>query len=92
MQYAIVIEKAPRNYSAYLPDVPGCVATGRTVQQTINRLREALAMHFQDMVERGEQLPDPETIVDHIDVALPATRPVKRTASVPLTGNAAGAA
>ena len=92
MQYAIVIEKAPRNYSAYLPDVPGCVATGKTVQQTIDRLREALTMHFQDMVERGEQLPDPDTIVDHIDVALPAGRPAKRTASVSLTGNPTGAA
>jgi predicted RNase H-like HicB family nuclease len=80
MQYAVVIEKAPRNYSAYVPDVPGCAVTGRTVQQTIDRLREALAMHFQDMAERGEQLPDPETIVDHIDVALPETRLAKRTA------------
>jgi len=87
MQYAVVIEKSPRNYSAYLPDVPGCVASGKTVQQTIDRLREALAMHFRDMVERGEQLPDPETIVDHIDVALPA----EVTASRPLARNAAGA-
>ena len=85
MQYAIVIEKAARNYSAYLPDVPGCIATGKTVQETVNRLREALAMHFEDMVQRGEQIPDPETIVDHIDVALPAARAVKVAAGVSVT-------
>jgi predicted RNase H-like HicB family nuclease len=74
MRYAVVIEKAKRNYSAYLPDVPGCVATGRTVQQTLDRLREALAMHFDGMQEDGEPIPDPQTLVDYIDAELPAVR------------------
>jgi predicted RNase H-like HicB family nuclease len=74
MRYAVVIEKAKRNFSAYLPDVPGCVATGRTVQQTLDRLREALAMHFDGMQEDGEPIPDPQTLVDYIDAEFPAVR------------------
>jgi predicted RNase H-like HicB family nuclease len=74
MRYAVVIEKAKRNYSAYLPDVPGCIATGRNVQQTLERLREALSMHFDGMQEVGEPNPDPQTLVDYIDAELPAVR------------------
>lgn len=68
MRYAVVIEKAPRNYSAYIPDVAGCVATGKTVQQTLQRLREALEFHFDGMREDGEKIPEPETLVDYVDV------------------------
>ncbi|HET6250721.1 MAG TPA: type II toxin-antitoxin system HicB family antitoxin [Tepidisphaeraceae bacterium] len=70
MRYAVVIEKAKRNYSAYIPDVPGCIATGKTVQQTLSSLREALEFHFEGMREDGEKIPDPETLVDYIDVGL----------------------
>ena len=72
MRYAVVIEKAKRNYSAYIPDVPGCVSTGKTVQQTLGNLREALEFHFEGMREDGERIPDPETLVDYIDVGLQA--------------------
>lgn len=75
MRYAVVIEKAARNYSAYLPDVPGCIATGKTVQQTMDNLREALAMHFESMREQGEPLPDPQTLVDYLDADLSAGVP-----------------
>jgi predicted RNase H-like HicB family nuclease len=68
MRYAVVIEKAKRNYSAYIPDVPGCIATGRTVQQTLSSLPEALEFHFEGMREDGERIPDPETLVDYVDV------------------------
>lgn len=74
MRYAVVIEKAKRNYSAYLPDAPGCVATGQTVQQTMERLREALSMHFVGMHEDAEPIPEPQTLVDNIDAELPAVR------------------
>jgi predicted RNase H-like HicB family nuclease len=70
MRYAVVIEKAKRNCSAYIPDVPGCVATGKTVQQTLSNLREALEFHFEGMREDGDKIPDPETLVDYIDVGL----------------------
>ena len=46
MRYSVVIEKGEKNYSAYLPDVPGCVATGRTPEITIKRLAKALEMHL----------------------------------------------
>jgi predicted RNase H-like HicB family nuclease len=70
MRYAVVIEKAKRNYSAYIPDVPGCVSTGKTVEQTLANLREALEFHFEGMREDGDTIPDPETLVDYIDVGL----------------------
>jgi predicted RNase H-like HicB family nuclease len=75
MRYAVVIERAARNYSAYVPDVPGCVATGKTVAQTMASLREALEMHFADMRKDGEPIPDPETLCDYVDVHLTSARP-----------------
>jgi predicted RNase H-like HicB family nuclease len=72
MRYAVVIEKAKRNYSAYIPDVPGCVATGKTVQETLTNLRDALDYHFEGMREDGDRIPDPETLVDYVDVTLPS--------------------
>jgi predicted RNase H-like HicB family nuclease len=72
MRYAVVIEKAARNYSAYVPDVPGCIATGKSVARTMANLREALEMHFADMRKDGEAIPDPETLCDYIDVDLTA--------------------
>jgi len=74
MRYAVVIEKASRNFSAYLPDVPGCIATGKTVAQTLANLREALEMHFEDMQNCGEAIPDPETLCDYIEVDVAKTR------------------
>ena len=68
MRYAVVIEKSARNYSAYLPDVPGCVATGKTVAETLAALRDGLEMHFADMREDGEPIPDPATLCDYIEV------------------------
>jgi len=73
MRYAVVIEKAKRNYSAYIPDVPGCISTGKTVQETLNNLREALEFHFEGMREDGDKIPDPETLVDYIDVGVQTT-------------------
>ena len=78
MRYAVVIEKAPKNYSAYLPDVPGCVSTGKTVAQTLTNLREALESHFELMVEDGEMIPDPQTLLEYVDVEIPVRK--KKTA------------
>jgi predicted RNase H-like HicB family nuclease len=79
MPYAVIIEKAARNYSAYVPDVPGCVATGKTVAQTLSNLREALAMHFEGMQEDGETPPDPTTLCDYIDVDV-SRRSIRKSA------------
>ena len=58
MKYAVVYEKAPGNYSAYVPDLPGCVATGATRQEVNRSIREAIAFHIEGM--RLERLPIPE--------------------------------
>ena len=58
-QYLIVIESGARNYSAYAPDVPGCVATGRTVEECEREMREALVFHFEGLREFGEPIPEP---------------------------------
>ncbi len=75
-RYAIAIFKANGNYSAHVLDVDGCVATGKTVEETISNMREALEFHFEAMVEDGEAIPEPAAIVDYVDVSIP--EPVKR--------------
>ncbi|HEX8084746.1 MAG TPA: type II toxin-antitoxin system HicB family antitoxin [Solirubrobacteraceae bacterium] len=57
--YLIVIESGPNNYGAYAPDVPGCVATGRTVEECEREMREALVFHFEGLREFGEPIPEP---------------------------------
>ena len=69
MRYAIVIEKAGGNYSAYVPDLPGCVATGVTVAETESEIREAIAFHIDGMREDGLAIPEPQSQVEYIDVA-----------------------
>ncbi|MDZ7804417.1 type II toxin-antitoxin system HicB family antitoxin [Thiohalophilus sp.] len=69
MKYAIVIEKADTNYSAYVPDLPGCVATGSTIEETENQIREAIEFHVQGIREDGEPIPPPSSQVEYIDVA-----------------------
>lgn len=66
MRYSIVIEKGKRNYSAYLPDVPGCIATGSTREITVKRLARALEMHLAGLREDGLPIPEPSTQVDYI--------------------------
>ena len=58
MRYAIVIENAGTNYSAYVPDLPGCVSTGRTLEETERNVREAIAGHIETLREFGEPVPD----------------------------------
>lgn len=69
MRYAIVIEKAENNYAAYVPDLPGCVATGRTIEETENEIREAIDLHLRGMREDGLPIPEPSSSVDYVDIA-----------------------
>jgi predicted RNase H-like HicB family nuclease len=69
MRYAIVIERAGSNYSAYVPDLPGCVATGETVEETRKTIAEAVALHLQGMREDGETIPTATTICEYLAVA-----------------------
>jgi len=59
MRYAIVVEKAENNYSAYVPDLPGCVATGNTVEETECGIREAIEFHIEGLIEDGLPIPQP---------------------------------
>jgi predicted RNase H-like HicB family nuclease len=59
MRYAVVIERAEGNYSAYVPDLPGCVATGATVQEVEREIRDAIAFHIEGMREDGLPIPEP---------------------------------
>ena len=69
MRYAIVIENAGRNYSAYVPDLPGCIATGSTIEETERAIREAIEIHLDGL--RAENLPVPvaSSRVDYVEVA-----------------------
>ena len=69
MRYAIVIERANDNFSAYAPDLPGCVATGATLEETEQAIREAVEFHIEGLREDGAPVPTPSSRVDYIEVA-----------------------
>lgn len=68
MRYAIVIENAGENFSAYVPDLPGCVATGATVAETGRALREAIAFHLDGLRDDGALVPPPSSRVDYVEI------------------------
>ena len=69
MRYAVVIEKAESNFSAYVPDLPGCVATGATVEEAESKIREAIEFHLEGMREDGVAIPQPASRVDYVEIA-----------------------
>ena len=69
MRYAIVIEKAGENYSAYVPDLPGCVATGATLSEVEAEMREAIAFHLEGLRSDGLPVPEPASEVRYLEVA-----------------------
>jgi predicted RNase H-like HicB family nuclease len=69
MRYAIVIENAGTNYSAYVPDLPGCIATGATVAEAEQHIREAIEIHLQGMRADGTPIPPPSSRVEYVEVA-----------------------
>ena len=62
-QYIIIIESGERNCSAYAPDLPGCIATGKTIAETKRNMTEAIKAHLQFMRETGDPIPEPTTVV-----------------------------
>ena len=68
MRYAVVIEQAEGNFSAYVPDLPGCVATGATVSEVEAEIREAIAFHLEGMREDGLSIPAPSSQVEYVEV------------------------
>jgi len=69
MRYAIVIEKTEHNYSAYVPDLPGCMATGGTLEEVENEIRAAIQFHIEGLREDGLTISRPVSIVEYLEVA-----------------------
>ena len=67
MRYAVVIEQAEGNYSAYVPDLPGCVATGPTATAVAHEIREAIRFHLNGLREDGLPVPEPTSIADYVE-------------------------
>lgn len=70
MEYTVILEKGPRNWSAYVPDLPGCVAAARSRRQTESLIREAIALHLRGLREDG--LPIPPPVTESVPVEVPA--------------------
>ncbi len=68
MRYAIVIEKAGPNFSAYVPDLPGCVATGATLEKVEREIRDAIEFHLDGLREDGLPIPPPSSAVRYVDI------------------------
>ncbi len=70
-KYLVVFEKAENGYSAYVPDMPGCVATAETLAKAEQLIREGLELHVEGIVEDGHRIPRPESVAKLIDVRMP---------------------
>ena len=69
MQYAVVIEKGERNYSAYVPDLPGCIATGDTLEEVRQHIRTAVDFHIEGLREDGLPVPPPASYSELVEIA-----------------------
>jgi predicted RNase H-like HicB family nuclease len=70
-RFLIIIEQGPHNYSAYAPDLPGCIATGKTLEEVKSNMSEAMRLHVQGMVEDHETIPTAQSLAEYVDVPLP---------------------
>ena len=68
MKYTVVYEKAPRNYAAYVPDLPGCVATGRSRADVERNIRDAIAFHLEGLRNEGEDIPPPSAWTELVEI------------------------
>jgi predicted RNase H-like HicB family nuclease len=69
IRYAVIFEKAEKNWAAYVPDLPGCITTGATLQDTERNIREAIEGHVRTLREFGEAVPMPTSVVREIEVS-----------------------
>lgn len=68
MRFAVVIEKANENYSAYVPDLPGCIATGATLEEVAQTIEEAVQFHLDGLREDGLPIPEPSTVCEYVEI------------------------
>ena len=71
-RYAVVVERGASNMSAFVPDLPGCITTGKTLEEIAHNIREAIELHLEGMAEDGEAIPEPSTLVLEIEVPFAA--------------------
>lgn len=69
-KYLVIIEKANDNYSAYSPDLPGCVATGITIERTLIRMKEAIQFHIEGLKTEGLAIPEPSSRAKYIEISI----------------------
>jgi predicted RNase H-like HicB family nuclease len=69
-KYPVIIEKAKNNYSAYSPDLPGCVSTGVTLKEAFSRMRDAIQFHIEGLKKEGLDIPEPSTKVKYIEISI----------------------
>ena len=67
-KFAVVSEGGANNLSAYVPDLPGCITTGKTVEEIERNIREAIELHLEGLLEDGEPIPEPSTAVSYIEM------------------------
>jgi predicted RNase H-like HicB family nuclease len=70
MRYAVVIEKGPKSYGAYVPDLPGCVAVGKTPDEVRALIAEAVEFHIEGLRLRGSPVPEPSSLAEYVDAPL----------------------
>ncbi len=70
MKYMVVVEKSPSGYGAYVPDLPGCVAAGKTQEEVLRLIKEAIELHIESLEENGEPVPQPSSVSEFIEVTL----------------------
>ena len=68
IRYAVIFEQAERNWAAYVPDLPGCITTGRTLEETERNIREAIEDHLKTLSEFGDPIPQPTTVAREIEI------------------------
>ena len=69
MRYAVIYEKGPTSYGAYLPDLPGCVAAAKTLEETKRLIREAVALHLDGLRSDGDPIPPPTSTAEYLELA-----------------------
>ncbi len=69
---AIIFERAENNWAAYVPDLPGCMTTGRTLEETTANIREAIRGHLETLLEFGEQIPERTSLAGEVEITIAA--------------------
>ena len=72
LKYAVIFEQAQDNWAAYVPDLPGCITTGKTLEETERNIREAIRGHLRTLREFGDPVPEPISLAKEIEVSLAA--------------------